>query len=91
MRGTWGVLGLLCLVTGLACHDKPKRILKQPDVQMYDLPPPDQLDKPPTYPEEKRPELQPKPKDDSTQPLGGMKGGGGGPPGGAPGGMPRGY
>ena len=55
MRGTWSVAILLLGITGLACASKPKRVLREPTVQMYDLPPLDAkaYNDPPTYPEEK--------------------------------------
>jgi hypothetical protein len=55
MRGTWSVAILLLGMTGLACVSKQKRVLREPTVQIYDLPPLDAkaFNDPPTYPEEK--------------------------------------
>jgi hypothetical protein len=77
MRGTWLGVVLTLLLTACGCLDKPKRVIRQPQPQLYDLPPTDmeQFSKPPTYPEEKR--VTPEPKKDNTPPMNGMRGGGG--------------
>jgi hypothetical protein len=79
MRGTWALVVLILAGAGAGCHDKPRRLLRQPDVQIYDLPPSDErkFSEPPTYPEEKRAPLQPG-KDNSQQPGLRLPGGGGG-------------
>lgn len=91
MRGIWGIVALMLAIMGLACHGKPKRTMKQPDVQSWDLPPDEkQFRVPPVYPEEKLPD--PTQKKDTQAPMGGMKGGGpggGGAPGGGMGGGQR--
>lgn len=76
MRATWGFVALLFLVTGIACHDKPKRVMRPPLVQSYDLPPDEpKFANPPDYPKDGPQQVgQTNP---SSNPLG-MKGGGGG-------------
>jgi hypothetical protein len=61
---------------GLGCHDKPLRNMRPTQEQRYDLPGMDQeqFSKPPTYPEEKRMELQPKKENGPPNGAGGMRG-----------------
>jgi hypothetical protein len=55
MRGTWGVVALLLTLVSIGCSaTKPKRNLRPPEVQCYDLPPLDpKFAEAPVYPEEK--------------------------------------
>jgi hypothetical protein len=55
MRGSWGVVLVLCIFSSIGCVSKPKRDLRSPAVQMYDLPPLDDklAGEAPKYPEEK--------------------------------------
>jgi len=91
MRGIWGCLALLVAMTGLACQGKAKRLTRQPQVQIYELPSPElkQFDLPPTYPDDRKP-FQPSGKKDMPAAMpagGGMRGpGAGGPGAGGPGG-----
>lgn len=77
MRRLWCVIALSLSVAGLGCHDKPRRILRQPEKQIYDLPPHDdpKFSEPPKYPEEKR--FGPRQKKEPGPPGGGLGGLGG--------------
>jgi hypothetical protein len=93
MRGTWGVLLLLLAITALACNGKSSRVMREPSVQMYGLPPMDAkvYNEPVTYPEDKL--AMPSQKKGVNMPpggLGGMGGGGGMPGGGVAGTNPGG-
>jgi hypothetical protein len=61
MRGTWGVVAVLLALTSVGCiAPKPKRNLRPPEVQCYDLPPMDpKYAEAPVYPEEKRTAVNP--------------------------------
>jgi len=57
MRGTWSIVALLFAVSGGGClglHDKPKRIMRPPAEQIYELPPldDDKYSRPPDYPKD---------------------------------------
>ncbi len=55
MRGIWGLALVVAALAGMGCNGKPKREMRPPAVQMYDLPPPDskQFSQAPEYPEDK--------------------------------------
>ena len=54
MRRAFAFIVLTLLVAGLACHGKPRRILRPAEVQIYDLPPADAAwtTQPPDYPKD---------------------------------------
>ncbi len=61
MRGTWGVVALLLAFVSIGCSaTKPKRNLRPPEVQCYDLPPLDpKFAEAPVYPEDKQAPVNP--------------------------------
>ena len=86
-RASWGVIALAIAMTEIACHDKPKREMRPPVVQRYDLPDEDNpiSNKPPEYPKE-NPGVVGQPSN-SAIPQGMGKGTGGGGGGGGGGAM----
>ena len=86
MRGSWSIVALVLAVSGVACHHPPKRIMRPPSEQVYNLPDAkdEKCNNPPEYPKDAvAPPGQPK---NTTPAIMGSKGLGGGSPGGSPGG-----
>jgi len=55
MRRSWMITLLLVMsIAGVGCASKPRRTMRPPDVQSYDLPPVvKRFEEPPIYPEER--------------------------------------